>query len=210
MIARASGKRRSGLSYNGSIRSAPAVGAKTAAVRAGVGGRNQDRRRIASIAARACATASSSSASASAGSSPLRTAASRDSAASATRNAPIARADPFNVCASAPASAGRVRQVPIRPHRLGREHRQHLALEAGIAQRHPVEMADIDRTVIGSERRRWHPVNPFQMKRHGGKSESSSAAPARRFRQPIMELVNGTFRAARRKFALFLAESCPN
>jgi hypothetical protein len=28
-------------------------------------------------------------------------------------------------------------------------------------------MFDIDRTVIGSERRRWHPVNPFQMKRHG-------------------------------------------
>jgi hypothetical protein len=28
-------------------------------------------------------------------------------------------------------------------------------------------MFGIDRIVIGSERRRWHPVNPFQMKRHG-------------------------------------------
>jgi hypothetical protein len=28
-------------------------------------------------------------------------------------------------------------------------------------------MIDIDRTIIWSERRRWHPVNPFQMKRHG-------------------------------------------
>jgi hypothetical protein len=28
-------------------------------------------------------------------------------------------------------------------------------------------MFGVDRTVIGSKRRRWHPVNPFQMKRHG-------------------------------------------
>jgi hypothetical protein len=28
-------------------------------------------------------------------------------------------------------------------------------------------MVHIDRTVVGSERRRWHPGNPFQMKRHG-------------------------------------------
>ena len=51
--------------------------------------------------------------------------------------------------------------------RLGREHRQHLLLEAGIAERHAFEMFEIDRTVIGGERRRWHPVNPFEVKRHG-------------------------------------------
>jgi len=28
-------------------------------------------------------------------------------------------------------------------------------------------MLQVDRTVIGCERRRWHPVNPFHMKRHG-------------------------------------------
>ena len=50
---------------------------------------------------------------------------------------------------------------------LGREHRQHLALEAGIAERHAPEMFEIDRTVIGNKRRRWHPINLFQMKRHG-------------------------------------------
>jgi hypothetical protein len=33
-------------------------------------------------------------------------------------------------------------------------------------------MRGVDRTIIGSERRRWHPVNPFQMRRHGDKSES--------------------------------------
>ena len=50
--------------------------------------------------------------------------------------------------------------------RLGCEHRQHLAFEAGVAKRHAPEMIDIDRTVIGGERRRWHPVNPFEVKRH--------------------------------------------
>src|SRR6478735_2402669 len=56
--------------------------------------------------------------------------------------------------------------------RLGREHRQHLALEAGIAKGHALKMFDIDRTVIGSERWRWHPVNPFQMKWHGDNPNS--------------------------------------
>src|SRR5438034_6231876 len=51
--------------------------------------------------------------------------------------------------------------------RLGREHRQHLLLEAGIVKRHAVEMCEIDRAVIGSERRRWHPFYPFEMKWHG-------------------------------------------
>ena len=77
---------------------------------------------------------------------------------------------------------------------LGREHRQHLALEAGIAKRHALEMLDIDRTVIGSERRRWHPVNPFQMKRHG---DNPNSLPHRSdggvLRQPNTPVVNGTF-----------------
>src|SRR5258705_7663853 len=50
---------------------------------------------------------------------------------------------------------------------LSCEHRQHLVLEADVAKRHASEMVDINRTVIGSERRRWHPVDPFEMKRHG-------------------------------------------
>ena len=53
------------------------------------------------------------------------------------------------------------------PGRLGSEHRQHLLLEAGIAKRDSFEMFEIYWTVIGSERRRWHPFYPFEMKRHG-------------------------------------------
>jgi hypothetical protein len=34
--------------------------------------------------------------------------------------------------------------------------------------------------------------------------------PERRFGQPIMEAVNGTFGVPRRKFAMFLARICPN
>jgi hypothetical protein len=67
------------------------------------------------------------------------------------------------------------------PDRLGREHRQHLALEAGIAKRHALEMFDIDRAVIGSERRRWHPVNLFQMKRHGDNPNLLATDPAAKF-----------------------------
>ena len=119
------------------------------------------------MAARASVTASISPASAGAGSSPFCIAASRRTAASATANAPIARADPFSVCASAPASGGKVASAADQADGLGREHRQHLALEAGIAERHAPEMFEIDRTVIGSKRRRWHPVNLFQTKRHG-------------------------------------------
>jgi hypothetical protein len=68
--------------------------------------------------------------------------------------------------------------------------------EAGIAKRHAPEMLDIDRTVIGSERWRWHPIDPFQMKWHVDSPNPS--APWFRQRgsgQPIMELVNGTFGA---------------
>jgi hypothetical protein len=50
------------------------------------------------------------------------------------------------------------------------KHRQHLALQTGIAERHPSKMRKIDRTVIGSERRRRHPINPIQMKRQGDDS----------------------------------------
>src|SRR5439155_3317143 len=49
---------------------------------------------------------------------------------------------------------------------LSREHRQHFLLEAGVAERHALEMLEIDRTVIGCEWRRWHPTDPFEMKRH--------------------------------------------
>jgi hypothetical protein len=91
--------------------------------------------------------------------------------------------------------------------RLGRKHREYLALEAVIAQRHALEMLDIDRTVIGSKRRRWHPVNPFQMKRHGDNPLSPRRAENRgEAGQPNTELVNGCF-ACRRNSAFFLAKS---
>ncbi len=146
------------------------------------------------MAVRACVIVSLRSASASHASSPLRIAASRPSAASATRNAPIARAEPFSVCASAAGVGGQGGESSDQTDRLGRKHRQHLAFEAGIAKRHPPEMLDIDRTVIGSERRRWHPVNPFQMKRHGDNPDLPAPSIRQRsFRQPITEMVNGTF-----------------
>ena len=64
----------------------------------------------------------------------------------------------------------------------------------GIAKRHAPEMLEIDRTVIGSERRRWHPVNPLQMIRHGDNHNLSAPSIRQRgSRQPIMEVVNGTF-----------------
>src|SRR6266700_1725081 len=95
-------RRKSGQSYNGSIRSAL------------VWRLDQDRCRIAVIAACAAPTASLRSARACAGAWLSRIAASRASAVSATRNAPIARADPFSVCANAPASAGIAASAPAR------------------------------------------------------------------------------------------------
>jgi len=50
---------------------------------------------------------------------------------------------------------------------LGRKHRQHLLFEAGVTERRALEVVEIDGTVIGNERRRWHPFYPFEMKRHG-------------------------------------------
>ena len=72
-------------------------------------------------------------------------------------------------------------------------------------------MFEIDRTVIGSERRRWHPVNPFEMKRHGQTRylPAGSIPDSGRFGQPITEMVNGTFGGLRRKFALFLTDKLP-
>jgi hypothetical protein len=55
-------------------------------------------------------------------------------------------------------------------------------------------MFDVDRTVIGSKRRRWHPGNPFHMKRHG--DTLNLPPPSLRQRhlpQPIMETVNETY-----------------
>src|SRR5205807_4633841 len=41
------------------------------------------------------------------------------------------------------------------------------ALEALITKRHALEMIEINRAIIGNQRRRWHPFDPLQMKRHG-------------------------------------------
>jgi hypothetical protein len=57
-------------------------------------------------------------------------------------------------------------------------------------------MLKVDRPVIGCERRRNHPVDPFEVKRHGVTHFSPQLGRSRaRGRQPIMELVNGTFGA---------------
>ena len=96
---------------------------------------------MASIAPRAWAIACWSAVRASDGSPPSRIAASKASAASATWNAPIARADPFSVCASSAASAGSAASALDQPNGLPCEHRQHLALQPGIAKRHA--LADV-------------------------------------------------------------------
>ena len=202
--------RRSGLSYNGSIRPALAVGAKTSSTPLRLDGRGQDRCRIASIAMRACMIASLRSLSASDGFWPLSTAASRWPAASATPNAPIARADPFSVCAGAPRVSGQGGETADQAGRLSRKHRQHLALEPGVAQRHALEMVHVDRTVVGGERRRWHPGDPFQMKRHGDNpisppDRSGSDVFGRQSWKWLTERVGSG-----RKFALFLAKSSLN
>jgi hypothetical protein len=49
-------------------------------------------------------------------------------------------------------------------------------------------VSGIDRTVIGRERWGRHPVNPFEVKRHGEKPIVPVAVP-----EPITPMVNGTF-----------------
>src|SRR5579859_767684 len=58
-------------------------------------------------------------------------------------------------------------------------------------------MGDVDRTVIGSKWRRWHPVDPVQMKRHGDDPKSSSPEGKATAKQSPanMEKVNGRFGA---------------
>jgi hypothetical protein len=57
-------------------------------------------------------------------------------------------------------------------------------------------MRKIDRTVIGSEWRRWHPVDPFEMKRHGLAQVAAMHRSGRaRFLKPTTKVVNGTFEA---------------
>src|SRR5581483_12129111 len=53
---------------------------------------------------------------------------------------------------------------------LACEHAQHLAFEGGVTERHSRQMCKIDRTIIGGERRRWHPFDPLGVKRHAGKA----------------------------------------
>src|SRR5215831_10136334 len=89
-------------SYNGSVRAA--LGMQRPATRSS----------SAATAVQACATAASSSASACAGSPPSLIAASKALARSATRKAPIARAEPFKLCASAAASGGPSASAPTR------------------------------------------------------------------------------------------------
>ena len=80
------------------------------------------------------------------------------------------------------------------PGRLGREHRQHLLLKAGIAERHALKVFEIDRTIVGDERRRWHPFNPFEMWRHGGtRIALPQSFPQGSIGRANTRLVNGTF-----------------
>src|SRR3954462_6296458 len=92
-------------SYNGSIRFAPAFGLKSCVW---LQWPDQDRLRMASIAARASVRLSLRAAKAAATSVLLFIAVSSRAAASPTPNAPIARADPFGVCVRAAALGGHV------------------------------------------------------------------------------------------------------
>jgi len=95
------------------------------------------------------------------------TAASRWPAASATPNAPIARAEPFSVCTSAPASAGQRGEAadqagPPGPQTLSAPRARAWRRQGVMRWRWSMSIGP----VVGSERRRWHPGNPFQIKRH--------------------------------------------
>ena len=71
---------------------------------------------------------------------------------------------------------------------------EHLPLERGISERHARQMREIDRTVIGGERRRWHPFDPLCAKRHVGEAGVLSSRRGQHgFDQPNTEMVNGTF-----------------
>jgi len=89
---------------------------------------------------------------------------------------------------------------------MGREHRQHLLLEAGIAERHAFEMFEIDRTVIGAS---------------GGDGTSQSVRDEAAWPNPDpCRIVSGSICASQsrnwlterwricRNFALFLTKSC--
>src|SRR5258708_3287628 len=91
---------------------------------------------------------------------------------------------------------------------LPREHRQHLPLKADIAKRHALKMGGIDRTIVRGKRWRWHPVNPFQMKRHGDDPRPRRRPIRRRNScQPIINwLTEGS--TSRPGFAAFLTENC--
>jgi hypothetical protein len=56
-------------------------------------------------------------------------------------------------------------------------------------------MSDIDWTVIRDKWRRWHPVDPIQMKRHAMIRSLRLGDPTAKLGQPIMENVNGRFGA---------------
>ncbi len=128
----------------------------------------QERRRTASIAARACATASPSSASAAAGSTPLCDGRLQPGGGIGDGKRADRPGRTFERMRQRAGIRRHVRRaVPIKAGGLGREHRQHLLLKGRIAERHAFEMFEIDRPVIGSQRRRWHPFYPFEMKRHG-------------------------------------------
>jgi hypothetical protein len=66
-------------------------------------------------------------------------------------------------------------------------------------------MGHIDRTIVGNERRRWHPVDPFQMKRHGDDPgfRHREGPAERNFRQTIINWLTECA-GFRRKFAVFL------
>ncbi len=67
--------------------------------------------------------------------------------------APIRRAEPFSLCVSSAASAGICGDLLDQLARLGREHRQNFTFQAAIAHRHTLKVGEIDRSVIGNQRR---------------------------------------------------------
>ena len=80
--------------------------------------------------------------------------------------APIARAEPFSLCAQDRGIRRKLRQRGGQLGGLTGEHRQNLPFETVIAERHAMEMVEIDRPILRNQGWRGHPVDLSKRKRH--------------------------------------------
>ena len=60
----------------------------------------------------------------------------------------------------------KLRQSGCQRRGLACEHRQNLAFEAAVAERHAAEMVEIDRAIVWNQWRRRHPGNLLKKIRH--------------------------------------------